>query len=66
MSNSPAFTAIFETIQQLKAKHAAQERANAEALKQAKAEIEEMLAAAENGSYFDEKRFSSENDTDIE
>lgn len=41
--SSHAFVAIFQTIQQLKAAHAAQERRNAEALKKAKAEIEAML-----------------------
>lgn len=38
-----AFTQIFETIQQLKQKHADDERRNAEALKRAREEIEALL-----------------------
>jgi uncharacterized protein YpuA (DUF1002 family) len=41
-----AFTHIFETIQQLKQKHADDERRNAEALKRAKEEIEALLKQA--------------------
>lgn len=48
--NSPAFTNVFQTIQQLKAEHAAQERANAEALKRAKAEIEALLKKKRSNS----------------
>ena len=42
---SQAFTAIFQTIQELKAAHAAQERRNVEALREAAKEIEAMLVA---------------------
>jgi uncharacterized protein YpuA (DUF1002 family) len=38
-----AFAHIFETIKQLKQKHADDERRNAEALKRAKDEIEALL-----------------------
>ena len=44
---SPAFSTIFQTIQQLKQQHAAQERRNVEALREAAKEIEAMLVAVQ-------------------